>query len=230
MRKIMGSVVFGLLMVSVWGEVVLAQQAISNETSISLLENQDPTSPKDPEDPSIDQNGDDSNNSVTGNKGPLSLDVVPNGFYFGTQKIYHATHEYRAEGIAKHNQYLQVTDNRDAGIYGWSVKVKQDHYLRDETKNISLNGATLVLPQGIPRNSIAESSTAKDDSLRTSNVEVTSDEKTIFYAPSDETAGKAVSINTWKSDQVFLRVPRDTAKEGHFSNTIYWTLSTNVTK
>lgn len=234
MKKVMGCVVVGLLTMNACGEIANAQQRTSNETSITLLENNSTTPPKDPEKPSDNQNGEDPDNPATGNHGPLSLDVVPKGFYFGTQKMYHAAHEYQATGTEKHNQYLQVTDNRDAGIYGWSVKVKQDHYLKNGQTNVSLNGATLVLPKGTPRNSISNEgdSTRADENLLTSMVEVTDVEKTIFTAPSDVAiaAGKATSTNTWASDQVLLRIPKDTAKEGNYSNTIYWTLSTNVTK
>lgn len=205
-----------------------ATDRVNSEGEIKLTNNETPTDPKNPVDPSIPQEPKDPNNPSTHEKGPLSLDVAPKGFYFGTQKMYHAAHEYQAIGVADHKQYLQVTDNRDAGIYGWTLKVRQDGYLRDEKANYELKGSTLVIPSGEARNrNNGNGATEIASDLTTYGVTVTDEEKIVFSAPSDTSkkAGKSTSTNSWQSQSVSLNIPKDTAKEGEYSNKIYWILT-----
>lgn len=205
-----------------------AANQVQSDGEINLVENGSPTDPKNPLDPSKPQEPVDPNNPPTNEKGPLSLDVAPKGFYFGTQKMYHAAHEYKAEGVSDHKQYLQVTDNRDADTYGWTLKVRQDGYLRDEKTTYELKGATLVLPVGEARNrNNGAGSTEPTSDLTTYGVEVSNEEKIIFSAPSDTTkkAGKSTSTNSWQSQSVSLNIPKDTAKAGEYSNKIYWILT-----
>jgi hypothetical protein len=200
--------------------VTASSHGTNSEGTVRLEENQQPTEPKDPTDPSRPQQPD-PNNPPTNNRGPLSLDVAPKGFYFGQQKLYHAEHEYQAQGKENHIQYLQVTDNRDEGIYGWMVKVRQDSYLRDEASKHELKGAVLTLPKGESRNS-----NNKESGLRGDAIEVTTEEQTIFSAVKDESvkAGKATSTYYWQSQGVTLTIPRNTAQAGDYSKKIYWIL------
>lgn len=206
---------------------VAANQADS-EGEIELIPHESPTDPKDPAAPSEPQEPIDPNNPATDNKGPLSLDVVPKGFYFGAQKMYHTAHKYPAVGAVEHKQYLQVTDNRGEGSYGWTLKVRQDGYLRNKQSRYALKGATLFLPDGEARNrNNHEGATEIDPDLTTHNVEVTNEEKIIFSAPDDASkkAGKSVSTNSWQSQGVSLTIPKGIAREGEYSNKIYWILT-----
>lgn len=198
---------------------------VSSEGKVSLKENNRVTEPKEPLDPSKPR-PDDTDNLSTNEKGPLSLDVVPKGFYFGTQKMYHAAHTYQATGTEDHLQYLQVTDNRDANVNGWSLKVRQAHYLRDEQTNHELTGATLSLPQGETRNEInPNGSSTSADGLIASSVSINNQELTLFSATDRAKVGKATSTNFWSSRDVTLTIPRDTVQAGNYSTKIYWILT-----
>ncbi|MGG5370909.1 WxL domain-containing protein [Enterococcus sp. AZ196] len=227
-KRMFGKMFFvGLVGISV-GFNALGYAAVSSDGEINLVENKSPTAPKDPLDPSKPQEPADPNNPPTNEKGPLSIDAAPKGFYFGTQKMYHAAHEYKAEGLADHRQCLQVTDNREAETYGWTLKVRQDGYLRDEKTNYELKGATLTLPAGEARNrNNGAGSTELAFDLVTYGVEVGSEEKVVFSAPSDSAkkAGKSTSTNSWQSQSVSLNIPKDTARAGNYSNKIYWILT-----
>ncbi|MBO1305024.1 WxL domain-containing protein [Enterococcus sp. 669A] len=213
----------GFLMVFPAKDAAFAQ--VNSEGEITLGENNRVTEPKEPTNPAKPRPGD-SYHRPTNEKGPLSLDVVPLGFYFGTQKMYHAAHTYQANGTDNHLQYLQVTDNRDATVNGWSLKVRQADYLRDSQTDYELTGATLYLPQGQPRNqNNLAGSAANADSLLTASVPVTDQEVTIFSAPNRENAGKATSTNFWQANDVTLSIPRDTVQPGNYSTKIYWILT-----
>ena len=211
--------------IGVTGDAITNQA--DSEGKIKLIPHESPTDPKDPAAPSEPQEPIDPNNPATDNIGPLSLDVVPNGFYFGAQKMYHAAHKYYAVGTVDHKQYVQVADNRD-GSYGWTLKVRQDGYLRTKKSAYTLKGATLFLPIGEARNrNNYEGAAEIDPDLTTHGVEVTNEEKIIFSAPNDASkkAGKSVSTNSWQSQSVSLTIPKDTAREGEYSNKIYWILT-----
>lgn len=187
---------------------------------ITLNENDGTTPPVNPEDPGTPQTPYDPSNPPTGNKGPLSLDVAPAAFDFGEQEMYASDHTYYAEG--DFNQYLQVTDNRDADISGWTVTVKQDDFLRNDT--YTLTGATITVPAGVGRNSLNVPSTDVDTSLVTTQAGVNGTEQTVFAA-TEVGSGKAQSTDTWSANKVSLKIPAKTAKQGEYHNTLTWTLT-----
>ncbi|MGC6767015.1 WxL domain-containing protein [Enterococcus sp. LJL128] len=198
------------------------------ETSghIELTENNTPTPPVNPEDPSQKLQPVDPYNPGTNNPGPLSIDVAPINFEFGVQKMYVSEHIY--EGISQGRdhvrQYIQITDARNAGINGWKVTVKQDRYLSSDS--YTLMGATLILPAGDARNSLNIPPTAIDSNLKTESVEVNMSEATLFKTLTDDrTTGKGQSVTVWEPNQVRLKVPENTAKAGNYSNTLTWTLT-----
>lgn len=201
---------------------------VTTEGKLELTDNHSPTPPKNPMNPAEPEDTSDSNNPPTNEKSPLSLDVVPKGFYFGKQKMYHETHEYKANGVADHRQYLQVTDNRDNGIYGWTLMVRQDGYLKDEQSGYELKGSIVTLPRGEARNrNNHEGATEVSSDLTTYAVEVTNEEKILFSASGDSSkkAGKSTSTNSWRSQEVTLTIPKNTVKEGVYKNKIYWILT-----
>lgn len=195
---------------------------------LQLLPNQSMTEPREPTNPRIAEDTEDGN-AATGNAGPLSLDVVPEGFYFGKQNMYHQAHDYQAlSGTA---QYVQVTDNRDAGVCGWTLKVKQDDALTNTKDGYQLKGAYLQLPVGIATSTNAASANHEDQQLLTQGVIVTDEDQTFFQAPADSelNAGKGTSIDYWASSDVVLHIPKDTARAGEYTNKLYWILSTEIT-
>lgn len=207
-------------------EVVQAQ--VTTNGKVELTPNHSSTPPKKPTNPAEPEDTSDSNNPPTNDRSPLSIDVVPKGFYFGKQKMYHDTHEYKATGVTDHIQYLQVTDNRDSGLYGWTLMVRQNGYLKDEQTGYELKGSILTLPQGEARNrNNHEGSSVVSSDLTTHAVEVTNEEKILFSASGDASkkAGKSTSTNFWRSQEVTLTIPKNTVKEGVYKNKIYWILT-----
>lgn len=196
---------------------------------IELEENDDSTNPVDPEDPSKEMTPPDPYNPGQNVPGPLSLDVIPTSFEFGTQKMYSAAHTYdgQKQAVDHVRQYVQISDNRDSGTYGWALSVKQDDYL----KNVSytLTGATISLPAGTARNSLNTPATATDARLTTTAVDITSSDKTVFGTTEDTetipTTGKGQSTSVWTPEQVKLMIPANVAKAGDYSNTLTWTLT-----
>lgn len=204
-------------------DLVFAQ--VNSDGKVLLHENNRVTEPKEPLNPE-ETRPNDPYNRPTNEKGPLSLDVVPRGFYFGTQKMYHAAHTYQATASNNHLQYVQVTDNRDRAVNGWSLKVRQSDYLRDAKTNHELTGATLYLPKGKPRNTNNPAGSASDaNDLIASEVSITNQEVTIFSAPNRENVGKATSTIFWQAHDVKLSVPKDTVQAGDYSTKIYWILT-----
>lgn len=199
-------------------------QTAITKGQIELKENDEPTSPVDPLDPSKPAGDEDPNNPSTNNKGPLSLDVAPGAFDFGVQKVYGNRHTYYVE--KDFNQFLQVTDNRDADVYGWTVKVKQDGYLRNDSYELS--GATIAIPKGVARNSLNDDPTQEDSILITKGVEINNQDQTVFASPKENLSGKGTSTDTWKSKDVSLTIPKQTAKSGSYHNTVEWTLTAEV--
>lgn len=196
---------------------------------IELEENDDPTGPVDPEDPSKGMTPPDPYNPGTSNAGPLSLDVIPTSFEFGTQKMYSEAHTYDGQKQAPDHvrQYVQITDNRDSGTYGWSLTVKQDDYLKNLA--YTLTGATLSIPAGTARNSLNTPATGIDAKLTTTAVDITSTDKTVFGTTEDTaaipTTGKGQSTSVWTPEQVKLMIPANVAKAGDYTNTLTWTLT-----
>ncbi|MHC5247486.1 WxL domain-containing protein [Enterococcus sp. LJL90] len=231
-RKAVSFVLIGALSVGL-AVPVSASSLGSTAGDITFAENTDPTDPVDPTDPSLPDPGDNSeDNKETGNKGPLSLDVVPRQFDFGTQKIssFIQTYNNQPKSVNKYN-YLQVTDNR-IDVNGWSVSVKAAPFT-DGGTNV-LEGATLILPSGTPRNS--NTGPAEVDNISTRGGTLTTDGSdkngaaslTVFGVAAAENLGKATSVNTWNAQDVKLSVPAGTARKLAYTSTITWTLTANV--
>lgn len=217
------------------GNQAFAASEAQTPGHVKLIENDDPTGPVDPLDPSKpgdpSTSPEDNGGSLTGNEGPLSLDVAPKAFDFGEQKMYTTAHTYQAvnadavdaDGTAVTNQYLQVTDNRDSDVFGWTVKVKQDAYLTDGSK--VLTGTTINIPAGEARNSLNTPASEIDSKLKTHAVDIDLAEQTVFEANKADSSGKGTSTSVWKSADVSLTIPAGVAKSGDYTNTVTWTLT-----
>lgn len=236
---VLSSLLFSTALLS-GGLLVLADEqapsVASSEGHVTLIQNEEPTGPVNPVDPTkpIVDPGEEGG-EPTGNKGPLSLDVAPKAFDFGEQKMYTAAHTYQAVNAADAtagitHQYLQVTDNRDADIFGWVVTVKQDRYLTDDNTSNTLTGATIGVPQGEARNSLTADPTSVDAKLKTAAVSIDLTEKRVFEAAASAKAGKGTSTSVWNSADVTLTIPANVAKAGNYTNNVVWTLTAEADK
>lgn len=202
----------------------------STTGKISFAENGGNNKPKDPNNPTKDpnnpnENGDpDDNNHQTGNTGDLTLTVAPNSFDFGKQNKYSDEHTYSAKG--DFDQYLQVDDNRDAGVQGWTLTAKQDRDLTDDSNGKKMTGVTFYIPKGNVHNSID----TNNEGLNASDATVDTNNSSIIFSADKNTqnAGKSTSTDVWKSGNVKLTIPRNTAISGNFSNNINWTLTASA--
>lgn len=208
--------------------IAQADSTASTKGSINFThDNNGPYQPVDPNDPSKLLDPEDPDNPNTGNFGDLALTVAPKSFDFGNQKKYSAAHTYNAQASGNNDQqYLQVNDNRDAGTQGWKVTAKQDRDLTDDQSKATMTGVTFYIPNGEVHNSIDSQASG----LSASSATVTPDsDSTVFTADSQtDNSGKDASTDTWKSTDVTLNIPANTAKDGNFSNNIKWTLTAAV--
>ncbi|MHC5375501.1 WxL domain-containing protein [Enterococcus sp. LJL120] len=198
---------------------------------LSLLENEDVTTPRDPDDPTKELEDPDDEHVITDNKGPLSLDVIPKEFDFGQQKM--SLEQIVYQGVnqkaddpenATKKQYIQVTDNRGQ-VSGWKVTVKQADYLAT-AEGHKLTGSFLTIPERTALNSLKENLNGTDFFI--DEVEITTAEKD-FFLPVGTDNGKAVSIANWLAKDVKLTVPNGVSVVGAYSNEIIWTLTATVT-
>lgn len=240
MKKAVGLFCFSSVMLAGLAPSVLAEELVpsvgKSDASINLIENNEPTGPVDPTDPGkpIDPTNPvdpgDNGGKETGNKGPLSLDVAPALFNFGEQKMYSTTHTYQGVNAGDvENQYLQVTDNRDAGTHGWVVNVKQESYLKT-VDNYVLEGATINVPKGEARNSLNNPSADIDAKLDSYAVDINTADQPVLASKMSNLSGKGTSTSMWKAADVSLTIPAGVAKAGNYTSTVVWTLTAEVTQ
>lgn len=230
-KRMLASTCVGVLLIGNFGvSLGYAEiQSISETTGhLELLENKNPIEPRNPNDPTnplYPANDFEEDHIVTGNIGPLSLDIAPGAFDFGQQEMYQTTHTYYGVNTKASDQYIQVTDNRDADVVGWVVSVRQLNYLTSED-NV-LEGSLIHIPTGEARNTLNHDTTEIDPTLTGKAVEVGLEEEKIFY-PNSPGAGKGTSTLKWQPNDVGLTIPAKQAKQGNYKNTILWTLTADV--
>ena len=244
-KKIVSSLLLSTLALSLATPVIAAEDPSvglpsKGTTEGSIIFDDDssepnkPVKPEKPDEETDDKDKEDNpDNKPTGNKGVLTLDVVPSEFNFGIVNLsmkeatYHATSKNKDEDANPLN-YLQVTDKR-TDSNGWTVVVSRTEFKSQEGNE--LTGSTLTIPEGTPRNSLNEDASEKDDELITNEINLGVDEEgegshVIFRAPEKEKVGKDTSTNAWNVKDVTLTVPELTAKKGEtFESTINWTLT-----
>lgn len=215
-------------------------QPASSKGKIEFTENTDETGPKDPTDPTKPG---DPETTPTGNKGPLSIDVVPS-FDFGTHKLTQAENTYYDVSADDVLHYIQVTDERD-DANGWIVKATRTEFTEtsaatDTTGSATttpagaatLTGSTIIIPAGEARNALnAEPTAAITDGSLAAQEELgfqANAETTFFTAKNQEGVGKTQSTDSWTANQTGLHIPKLTAKKGSFESTINWTIVTDV--
>lgn len=204
------------------------------EATIVFEENNNPTEPKDPTDPTKPNPGPfpDGNNDDTEAVGPLSLDVYPSSFDFGTQKIDMNGGTYTSTKTGLH--VLQVTDQRD-DLGGWSVSMVRTEFTDGASKQ--LTGSALYIPTGVARNGLTDDPTGADPNIKIATASGTGDfsgmheigtvETTIIGAEDDlaNLAGKGTTAYSWDAGGEKLVVPSGAAKAGTFTSKINWVLN-----
>lgn len=203
------------------------------KATIKFDTNYDPTGPKDPTNPTEPNPSPlpDDKNEETGAPGPLSLDVYPSNFDFGTQKLDMNGGTYTSEKTGNH--YLQVTDNRDK-LGGWSIAMVRTEFSNGTDE---LTGSQLYIPAGEAHNSLASDPTAADTAISVSPAtgqdefdtmhEIGTTESNLFGAQDDLTnlVGKGTTTYGWEASKELLNIPAGVAKTGTFTSTINWVLN-----
>ncbi|EPI00475.1 hypothetical protein D920_00838 [Enterococcus faecalis 13-SD-W-01] len=206
--------------------------AADSTAEVGLTENQgggsgptDPTDPTDPGQPNPEPV------DPTPETGPLILKVVPR-FNFGTHEIEQTGGTY--DDTEQNTNYIEVRDNREAGTNGWSVTVSRTEFADGQN---TLTGASIELPAGVVRNSIASSpqgnSTTADPvdatAIRSTSGEipVTGSSLTILETlVNNDTVGKGITTsNIIENSPAKLKIAPGTAKTGTFTSTITWTVT-----
>ncbi|MDM8213948.1 WxL domain-containing protein [Enterococcus hirae] len=227
--------------------------ASASDATIGFTTHDSPTGPVNPENPStpitIDPKDPDKP-TVTGQNGPLSLDVVPN-FHFGKHEVdlSGATYKTRADPARKVQNYLQVSDHR-TDKNGWTVSVKRTPFV-DTAKNKAIEGTTLSIPAGVVRNEIRNQWQKNEAGVQTpvdpdviASPAVTladGDEQLIFTTKSvGNDFGKATTtslLGEGRDDKgrltvapTELTIPAGQAKEGRFVSDLTWTMTASVFK
>lgn len=236
-RLLISAVVLGG-MVTAGSLPALAEEAVNThdgKATVQFTENTVPPGTVDPTDPEteIENPVDEPNNEGTNNPGPLSLDVFPKTFNFGSGMVDMMGNVFgsKLEGI----HYLQITDNR-SDTHGWNVSVSRTEFVDKSAEVAPATGgertlaATLTLPIGVARNSMIGSTPT--DTLSHSDAEfeipVASGESgavPIISADASGTNGKATSTYVWNAGEEKLSVGKGESKTGNFESTINWTLS-----
>ncbi|MDT2598498.1 WxL domain-containing protein [Enterococcus hulanensis] len=222
-------IVAGLMMSTMLIGGVSQAFAADSTGEITFTENQgggDPSDPEDPSNPKPDPKPD-----PTPEVGPLIIKVVPK-FDFGTHEVEQAGKTY--DDTETKNTYIEVRDNRSAGINGWEVTASRTEF-SDGSKE--LTGSALSLPKGIVRNSIASTeqgnSTTADEvpeaSIKASAQDIPltgSSAKVLETVKKHDLVGKAnTTSNIIETDRTSLTVAPGTAAAGTFTSTITWTIT-----
>ncbi|EGO8372604.1 WxL domain-containing protein [Enterococcus faecalis] len=178
----------------------------------------DTTGPVDPKDPT-DPNKPNPEVPGTGNKGPLTIDYVPN-IEFGEQEIKEKEVTYNAK---TEHPYVQVSDRRATGA-GWNLKVSIDEF-KNEDQELALKGAELSLKNG----DIKTISGNVSEKPQGNNVVLNKDLQVIMEAKTDQGMGTWLDVFSGKKDDnanVQLKVPAGSAraKQG-YSSIIHWELA-----
>lgn len=129
-------------------------QLVESTEAPTIVDPNKPTDPLDPAKPTNPDNGG-TDEHITGNKGPLSLDVVPS-FDFGIRAIdsvdtdihakiqnYKKTPADTADTPVGH--YVQITDKRSSEKKNFKLTVKDSGFIADGDKKLDRSSAVITL-------------------------------------------------------------------------------------
>lgn len=186
--------------------------------------------PSDPNDPSQENPN---NPTDTGERGPLILKVVP-FFDFGTQTVSATATVYPDQEPI--TNYIEVRDNRDATVDGWSVTASRTTFASGD---LTLP-ATLSIPQGVIRNSnpTAAQGNAAGTTTSITNNSIESfagdipvgPDNTLTVLETEQLSNEIGKANTTSAlaegdSRAQLSVPAASASSGTFASTITWTVT-----
>ncbi|MFD2308698.1 WxL domain-containing protein [Enterococcus termitis] len=82
-------------------------------------------------------------------EGPLRIDFISKFDFFENKisnknETYYGNAQLFLDDTSARGNFIQITDNRETGS-GWLLQVRQEHQLKEETKNIELDGAMVSL-------------------------------------------------------------------------------------
>lgn len=178
----------------------------------------DTTGPVDPKDPT-DPNKPNPEVPGTGNRGPLTIDYVPN-IEFGEQEIKEKEATYNAK---TEHPYVQVSDRQGIGA-GWNLKVSIDEFKNGDQKQ-TLKGAELSLKNGVVKSTSGNVS----EKPQGHNVTLNKDLQVIMQAGKEQGMGTWLDVFSGKKDDnenVQLKVPAGSARaKQSYSSVIRWELT-----
>lgn len=178
----------------------------------------DTTGPVDPKDPT-DPNKPNPEVPGTGNRGPLTIDYVPN-IEFGEQEIKEKEATYNAK---TEHPYVQVSDRQGTGA-GWNLKVSIDEFKNGDQKQ-TLKGAELSLKNGVVKSTSGNVS----EKPQGHNVTLNKDLQVIMQAGKEQGMGTWLDVFSGKKDDnenVQLKVPAGSARaKQSYSSVIRWELT-----
>lgn len=176
--------------------------------------------PMEPKNPSlVSTNFDNHLNQATYQALPLSFDVAPKHFDFGTIKVSPAGNTYYS--IDKGIQYVQVTDIRKTSSKikssNWKISAKQQSLFTDQNGK-KLLGAYITIPDSQVRNSLQKNPMTvinQNDKL------ILDQEETTFLSSTEQ----GTSTISWDASKVSLNTIPNTEATGSYKTTIEWNLT-----
>ncbi|MBC1417707.1 WxL domain-containing protein [Listeria fleischmannii] len=211
------------ILISFTGVVSNGGNALAVETSsasttgtVQLITGGEEITPVDPNEPIQPGDG-----KETGNKGPLSIDYVPN-FLFGQVAVGGSTLVLTDQNT---NPFVQVSDNRGSGA-GWTLKLSASSFKNNEDETKALIGTILTIGQVTPE-AVDETNAS---GLPTGSAQIfgasDTSAKTIMAAAADSGMG------SWKgkfktgtgANSVTLTIPAGN-KVGSYTSTLTWSLN-----
>lgn len=207
----------GLLLTSIFGSTVHAQDTATSDATIEFVAPQDAPDIYQPdgqggvnEEP---QNPDD----VTGNTGPLTIDYA-SSLDFGSHDIEVAAQTYTLQ--TPETPYVQVSDRRGTQE-GWELNVQASNFTLDGVN--TLDGAALSFGQGDVRSNLDQPLEAEPTTYPVQTLVTGGDAQTVTSADAGEGIGTWLTV--WDNNEVELFIPQGAASPGTHTSTLTWTLT-----
>lgn len=178
-----------------------------------------PVNPMNPDDPEIPNDSIDTGNLGTGERGPLSIDMVPN-LDFGKQTISAETKIYSARN---QHSFVQISNKRGTEA-GWELVASVGEFKSVDGTDV-LKGAELSMMNG----QVKTMSENVSDRPQTNSaiIFVNQESQSILNSVAD--SGRGTWLNVWSGNlnnnqSIQLKVLGNSAKPVNYTATIKWTL------
>ncbi len=215
---IIAGTLIGFTVVANVGSTALAVETSTASTTgtVQLITAGEGVTPVDPNEPIQPGDG-----KETGNKGPLSIDYVPN-FLFGQAEVGGSKLVLTDQNT---NPFVQISDNRGSGA-GWTLKLSASSFKNNEDETKTLIGTILtigqVLPEAVDETNTSGLPTGATQTFGTSDTSA----KTIMTAAADSGMGswKGKFKTNTGTNSVTLTIPSGN-KVGSYTSTLTWSLN-----